>query len=311
MRFFYLLIGLWIAQPVRAAVIQWDAPQNISGAADVSTEGFYYGAWSPANPGIPVGSVNGVQMRGDDLEISSSGFDGAALAFGTHSTSDATYNNLLQYGTWSNGTNASFTINGSGRRPLTPGRQYLVQLWVSDARSYGLSRTETVSGSGTLSFQTANGMGQYVIGRFTADAASQTITLSANQSAQVNFLQVRDITPPEPETRQQRWKRLKYGIFSHYTYAVTGDANTAGERFNAEAYANDLEQAGAEYVVWTAWHSNTIPMFPSKAMDKYGFGGRYSQRDTVSDMIDAVRARGIRVFLYVHPFQPIGSRELR
>jgi autotransporter-associated beta strand protein len=304
-RFFHLLISLMLAGQMSAASIQWDAPRNITGPADVSTEGYYFGAWSPANPTIPVGTVNGVQMRGNDLEISSTGFDGAALAFGTHTTSDATYNNLLQYGTWSNGTSASFTINGTGRRPLTPGRQYLVQLWVSDARSYGLTRTETVSGSGTLAFQTANGMGQYVIGRFTADAASQTITLSANQSAQVNFLQVRDITPPEPETRQQRWKRLKYGIFSHYTYAMTGDANTAGERFNAEAYANDVAQAGAEYVVWTAWHSNTIPMFPSKAMDKYGFGGRYSERDTVSDMIDAVRAKGIRVFLYVHPFQPL------
>ena len=118
-------------------------------------------------------------------------------------------------------------------------------------------------------------------------------------------MQVRDITPPESMTRFQRWKTLKYGIFSHYTYAVTGDANTAANGFNAQAYANDVAQAGAQYVVWTAWHSNTIPMFPSKTMEKYGFGGRYSERDTVSDMIDAVRAKGIRVFLYVHPYQPL------
>ena len=309
-RFLHLFASFILSGPLFAASIQWDAPQNIAGPTDVSIEGDYFGAWSPGNPGIPVGSVNGVQLRGDDLELTTSGFAGSAAAFGTHTTAAATYNNLLQYGTWSDGTNASFTLNGTGRRPLTPGRQYLVQVWISDARSEVNGRTGSVSGSGTLSYKTASGMGQYVIGRFTADAASQAITLSANQSAQVNLVQVRDITPPEAETRQQRWKRLKYGIFSHYTYAMTGDANTAGERFDAEAYANDVAQAGAEYVVWTAWHSNTIPMFPSKAMDKYGFTGRYSQRDTVSDMIDAVRAKGIRVFLYVHPFQPIGSRDL-
>ena len=108
-------------------------------------------------------------------------------------------------------------------------------------------------------------------------------------------------------SNRERWKSLKYGIFSHYTYAATGngDANDAANAFNAEQYASDLEQAGVQYVVWTAWHSNTIPMFPSLTMDKYGFAGRYSQRDTVGDMIDAVKARGIRVLLYTHPYQPI------
>ena len=213
---------------------------------------------------IPVGTVNGVQMRGDDLEITSSGFAGSAAAFGTHTTADATYNALLQYGTWAGGTSASFTINGTGRRPLTPGRQYLVQVWVSDARAEINGRTETVGGSGSLSFKTASGMGQYVIGRFTADAASQAISLSANVSAQVNLVVVRDVTPPESMTRRDRWKTLKYGIFSHYTYAQTGDPVTPAAAFDAQAYANDVAQAGAQYVVWTAWHSNTIPVVPDR-----------------------------------------------
>ena len=34
-------------------------------------------------------------------------------------------------------------------------------------------------------------------------------------------------------------------------------------------------------------------------------GDHFSTRDTVSDMIDAVKARGIRVFLYTHPYQPL------
>ena len=38
-------------------------------------------------------------------------------------------------------------------------------------------------------------MGSWVIGRFTADALSQQFDITANQSAQLNLLQVRDITP--------------------------------------------------------------------------------------------------------------------
>ena len=82
-----------------------------------------------------------------------------------------------------NGTGAAFTLNGTGRRPLTPGRQYLVQVWICDARAEINGRTAASADSGTLSYKTATGMGQYVIGRFTADAASQTITLSPPTTA--------------------------------------------------------------------------------------------------------------------------------
>lgn len=110
-------------------------------------------------------------------------------------------------------------------------------------------------------------------------------------------------------SNRERWKTLKYGIFSHYTYASTGtgDVNEAANAFNATQFANDVAEAGAQYVVWTAWHSNTIPLFPNQTLPNYGWPGRYSQRDTVSDMIDAVRAKGIRVILYTHPYQPITS----
>ena len=263
-----------------AAGIAWDAPRNIYGAADVSTEGYYYGSWSPGNATAHAGTVNGVTISGYDLEISISGFAGSAAAFGTHTSADATYNALLRYGTWSAGPAASFTLNGTGRRAFTPGRQYLVQVWVSDARAGINARNETISGSASLSYKTASGMGQYVIGRFTADAASQSITVTANTGAQVNLVQVRDITPPESMTRFQRWKTLKYGIFSHYTYTITGDVNTAANGFNAQAYANDVAQAGAQYVVWTAWQSTMFPMFPSKVAEKYSYSGRCSQLDS-------------------------------
>jgi autotransporter-associated beta strand protein len=114
---------------------------------------------------------------------------------------------------------------------------------------------------------------------------------------------------------RETWRGLKYGIFSHYVYAFTfgtpdtngvapGSVDECANNFNAARYADDCAAAGAEYVVWTAWHANMVPLFPSRAMQKY-HGTRHSQRDTVGDMIDAVKARGLRVYLYTHPYQPL------
>jgi autotransporter-associated beta strand protein len=106
-------------------------------------------------------------------------------------------------------------------------------------------------------------------------------------------------------SNQERWKQLEYGIFSHYTFAMGSDINDAANGFNADAYADAVLASGAQYVVWTAWHSNTFPLFPSQTMAKYGVGHLCSERDAVGAMIDAVKARGLRVFLYTHPYQPI------
>lgn len=184
-----------------AATVSWDLPQAISGASDVSTEGTYFGSWAPFNGNANQSPVNGVTFQGyDTLGIGSSGFASGGAFFGTHTTGDSNYNALLIYGTYSNGTTASFTLNGSGTVPLVVGREYLVQAWVSDARNLGTFRSQTISGSGAMAFPSnGTGMGSWVIGRFVADATSQQFDITANQSAQLNLLQVRDITVvPEP-----------------------------------------------------------------------------------------------------------------
>ena len=173
----------------------WDAPQSITDTADVSVLGAYFGSWAPYDSNALQYPVNGVTFQTDDLGITTSGFTSGGAYFGSHTTTNADYNHLLQYGIYSNGTTASITLNGNGTAPLIVGHQYLIQMWVSDARAEINGRTETVGGSGTLSFKTAgSGMGQYVIGRFTADAATQSITINANTSAQVNLMQVRDLS---------------------------------------------------------------------------------------------------------------------
>lgn len=185
-----------------AAVITWDTPQNISGTSDVSTEGTYFGSWAPgnANAGWWYNAVNGVVFQGwDDLGIGASGFDGNGEYFTWHNTPNGTYNGLLNWGVFSWDGDASFTLNGTGAKPLTIGQQYLIQFWVSDPRNTGADRFQSISGSEPLSFPgNGSGMGQFVIGRFTADTTSQQFVLSATHTAQINLLQVRVV--PEPGT---------------------------------------------------------------------------------------------------------------
>jgi hypothetical protein len=91
------------------------------------------------------------------------------------------------------GTSSSLTFSG-----LTVGQQYAIQYWVQDSRGdVGPSRTLTLDSQATLDFNNGSGVGQWAIGTFTADnTGSQTISIAANESVQVNMIQLRAI--PEP-----------------------------------------------------------------------------------------------------------------
>gem|GEM_PF-1756553 len=111
---------------------------------------------------------------------------------------------------------------------------------------------------------------------------------------------------------RDRWKRMKYGQFTHYLYfgilpdgTSYSDVNFAADNFNATKYANDLQSMGVEYVIFTAWHANFVPMFNSAAVVRALGFQRNSTRDMIGDMLAAVRAKGIRVLLYTHPNQPV------
>jgi hypothetical protein len=155
--------------------------------------------------------VNGVAFQGfSDLPgLSTFQLDNGYNGFHSPGTSDANYNALLQYATFSNeSTPASFSWTN-----MTAGDTYLVELWVNDGRnSITAERNETITGGANTSAALAYGFGntgpgQYIIGTFVADGtSSETITLNPSggidigPSAQVNLFQVRDITVPEPST---------------------------------------------------------------------------------------------------------------
>src|SRR5258707_152474 len=95
-----MLLGFAGAQPN----VTWQTPVPISGTADVSTQGVYFGSWAPQDGSANQYPVNGVTFQGfSDLPgfESDPTFDNGYNGFGSPNTSDSNYNTLLQYGRYS------------------------------------------------------------------------------------------------------------------------------------------------------------------------------------------------------------------
>jgi autotransporter-associated beta strand protein len=131
------------------------------------------------------------------------------------------------------------------------------------------------------------------------------------ESAIFSGAAVTTLTNAEPSARE-RWRGMHYGMLVHYVWggsgnetrrmdgSQTGSLDEVANEFDAPGFAEDLSSAGVEYVIFTAWHSNFVPLFNSSAVLKnYGFQ-RNSTRDVVGDMVAAVKAKGIRVLLYAN-----------
>lgn len=187
-----------------AAIVTWSSPKNITGASDVSTEGTYWGSWAPYNTNANQTPVNGVTFQGiDDLGGVTTSLNEGGKYFTSHTTSDSNYNSLLDYGAYASGPGGTFIINGGGSKPLVIGAVYQIQIWISDPRNLGSGvRTASLLGwggytSAPLTYPSnGTGMGQYILGTFTADNAIQLFGFDANVSAQVNLVQLRVV--PEP-----------------------------------------------------------------------------------------------------------------
>lgn len=234
--------ALAAACTVSAQVIMWQTPQVISGAADVLTNGTYFGSWAPYDGGANGLPVNGVTFQGfPDLPGLTSSFAGGQNGynqFGSPGTPDANYNSLLQYAAFANGSSITFSWGG-----MKPGHTYEVQFWVNDSRGVTGARWENLSGAavGTTAYGTDTSgpvgyssplfggdptAGYYIVGTFVADSAgSEEILLTAwgssSASAQINLLQVRDITTPAAPLP-----------FGGYSAAVMADAPLAYYRLN-------------------------------------------------------------------------------
>ncbi len=104
------------------------------------------------------------------------------------------------------------------------------------------------------------------------------------------------------------YESMKYGFFVHYiacealykdgTKAQTLDEAVDG--FDVPGFAESLAQMKIEYLIFTAWHFRVLPLYPSAVTAKWRPGCEV-KRDLLGEMIDAVRAKGIKIILYTHP----------
>lgn len=196
-----------------AATVVWSAAQNISGDSDVSTTGNLVVAANFAGTATTIngvafsayaGTISGVSDTLNNNPGSVYGFAGTP-----YNTLTSSYQSLVGSGRYSDGATLE-TLNLTG---LVMGQTYQVQFWVNDSRgaASGWARTVTITAgnSAVLDFNMQNqggGLGQYVLGTFTADATTQSFDLlgghpsgAASASTQINGFQLRNITAVVPE----------------------------------------------------------------------------------------------------------------
>jgi hypothetical protein len=232
--------------PAMAALISWNTPQNISGPGtstasttpssgslgtgqtisngtnDVNTQGnLVFGVNYSGTPGstfpfdATIGGQTFLSFR-NTISGYADSFGNSTTGFAPLAAAGQSYGNFTQpafiggatdytlaNGKFAGAASASITLSG-----LTPGDVYLVQFWVTDPRSFGIGRAETISAGAsdtnvpTLHYnQGVTGTeGQWVTGTFVADASHvQALNVSASADAQVNLFQLRDVTGvPEP-----------------------------------------------------------------------------------------------------------------
>jgi hypothetical protein len=199
---------------VPVSPITWGAPTNISNDTDVSTAGTLVAAFNMAGPSVTLngvafaaftftqGSGNTTATNGNFSFSESPGFLLAPNLGSTQApftTLSPNYQSLLSSGI-STSDNNTLTLTISG---LTIGQQYAFQWWLnySGGTFPGYVTTASATNSVTLNPNTsgaAGGLGQFVIGTFTAASNIQSIAFNAtiDNAPTINAFQLRAV--PEP-----------------------------------------------------------------------------------------------------------------
>jgi PEP-CTERM motif len=210
------------------ADITWGTPQTISGDTDIQTNGTVFAAYAVGSAGVPSTTVNGVLFSSFVAPATSSSVTVGNVTLST--TSGVTVNghtNIFGVGgaPFANLSAAYQTLISSGANPtanspappmtvtiagLTLGASYQVEYWVNDSRSGSSVKTEMITGGPTLSFNNGSsgndegGVGQFVIGKFTAGSASESFTITGTgmtEASQINALEVLQTSSvPEPSS---------------------------------------------------------------------------------------------------------------
>ena len=198
--FIGLLLGLCAPLTTLAAPITWRAAQNTTSVGNLVTGSAVFAR----NGGSTAVTVGGVVFS--SLNLGTGYLDNVYTAIGgpgsMTSTGNGNFDALIRSLTYGGGTNTNLTIPN-----LITGGQYQVQVFFNDQRTTTGTRVMTYGdglgnnvnvAAGTLSGAESNDYGQFAIGTFTADAATQTLSLTANNfsNAHINAILVVNPSPP-------------------------------------------------------------------------------------------------------------------
>lgn len=101
---------------------------------------------------------------------------------------------------------------------------------------------------------------------------------------------LRDPTGPTSAHHKAHWGDAPYSDFREPFEA-------AAEAFDADAWADLFQKAGAKYVVFVTKHHDGFCLWPTEVENPHR-PGWHSKRDFVGELAEAVRARGMRFGLY-------------
>ena len=232
------------------ADITWGSATTIAGDGDVDTTGTLVYAYNfGSSTSATTQTINGVtfqpfvipdtntnsQTTGAVTVSENDGYLASDLNVGSvnapFSGLSASYQNLLSSEVYSSNF-ATMKVDLGG---LTPGNSYRLQWWTNDSAAVkplgsDLYFENMVAGGSsstvTLDANTSGvngGLGQYVIGTFTASSATESFTLVGSGTGfltfpMMNALQLRTVAVPEPATYAMAFAGLACGGFSMWRW---------------------------------------------------------------------------------------------
>jgi hypothetical protein len=172
-----------VSGAANAGIINWTDVQNSTDFNDVLDLGTTVEAINATNTNSGSVTVNGVEFDNSTVLLSKGGFVGALNGA---STSDESYDNFLNSFDYGNGSDLTTLTIGGGN--LIEGASYSIQLWLTDLRPKSREMYfDDSNGNSSVLNASGSGLGQYVIGEFTATGDTQELSLDALNSANAHI----------------------------------------------------------------------------------------------------------------------------
>lgn len=200
---------------------------------------------------------------------------------------------------------------------------YFVNVLLSNRGKQAL-RITVVSGDHQVSAPFASGgwrwNRQRLDGRLHLAAGRRQLTLRLGTLDGVGDFDVQvhaiELVRPATDARQRAaaqamradttwFQQAGHGFMVHWTadscprHGVPKPYDQAVQDFDVEAFANQMQEGGAGFVLFTTAHGRQFFPAPLRALDAI-LPGRTSRRDLVADLAAALGRRGIRLMLYYH-----------